>query len=189
MTWVGHPGVVAVGKYRGKGMRLDYFMVEAAIAGRIDVCEQATDGTGVGPLAERPDAAFFGSDHCAVYMRLKEEEEVVGGGGGGERRGPAARAHQLCRRLLAQVTKVLALLRIATTYINAKCCDRYPSSHDCPPLAAAAFSAIAAARCTARGGIPTTCPGPAPVVIAAAISRLISMALLDMRSLGRVLSR
>lgn len=78
MTWVGHPGVVAVGKYRGKGMRLDYFMVEAAIAGRIDVCEQATDGTGVGPLAERPDAAFFGSDHCAVYMRLKEEEEEVG---------------------------------------------------------------------------------------------------------------
>jgi exonuclease III len=75
MTWVGHPGVVAVGKYRGKGMRLDYFMVESAIAGRIDVCEQATDGTGVGPLAERPDAAFFGSDHCAVYMRLKEEEE------------------------------------------------------------------------------------------------------------------
>jgi hypothetical protein len=61
-------------------------MVEAAIAGRIDVCEQATDGTGVGPLAERPDAAFFGSDHCAVYMRLKggeveveeeEEEEIV----------------------------------------------------------------------------------------------------------------
>ena len=77
MTWVGHPGVVAVGKYRGKGMRLDYFMVEAAIAGQIDVCEQATDGTGVGPLAERPDAAFFGSDHCAVYMRLKEEEEEV----------------------------------------------------------------------------------------------------------------
>ena len=67
--------MVAVGKYRGKGMRLDYFMVEAAIAGRIDVCEQATDGTGVGPLAERPDAAFFGSDHCAVYMRLKEEEK------------------------------------------------------------------------------------------------------------------
>ena len=77
MTWVGHPGVVAVGKYRGKGMRLDYFMVESAIAGRIDACEQATDGTGVGPLAERPDAAFFGSDHCAVYMRLKEEEEEV----------------------------------------------------------------------------------------------------------------
>ena len=74
MTWVGHPGVVAVGKYRGKGMRLDYFMVESAIAGRIDACEQATDGTGVGPLAERPDAAFFGSDHCAVYMRLKGEE-------------------------------------------------------------------------------------------------------------------
>ena len=67
--------MVAVGKYRGKGMRLDYFMVESAIAGRIDVCEQATDGTGVGPLAERPDAAFFGSDHCAVYMRLKEKEE------------------------------------------------------------------------------------------------------------------
>ena len=98
MTWVGHPGVVAVGKYRGKGMRLDYFMVEAAIAGRIDACEQATDGTGVGPLAERPDAAFFGSDHCAVYMRLKEEEEEVGR----RRRRRASRtrrrAHQLCWR-------------------------------------------------------------------------------------------
>ena len=188
MTWVGHPGVVAVGKYRGKGMRLDYFMVESAIAGRIDVCEQATDGTGVGPLAERPDAAFFGSDHCAVYMRLKEEEVVVVEEEEEESvADPPPRLTNFIG-LAVPVTKVLAL-RIATTYINAKCCDRYPSSHDCPPLAAAAFSAIAAARCTARGGIPTTCPGPAPVVIAAAISRLISMALLDMRSLGRVLSR
>ena len=28
MTWMGHPGVVSVGKYRGMGMRLDYFMLE-----------------------------------------------------------------------------------------------------------------------------------------------------------------
>jgi hypothetical protein len=123
MTWVGHPGVVAVGKYRGKGMRLDYFMVEAAIAGRIDVCEQATDGTGVGPLAERPDAAFFGSDHCAVYMRLKDEEEEVEEE---ERRVVADRRPRLTnfsrRWPVSTVTKRIAL-RIATTYINAKCCD------------------------------------------------------------------
>ena len=72
MTWMGHPGVVAVGKYRGMGMRLDYFLVENELADRVDVCEQATDGMGLAAMAERPASAFFGSDHCAVYLRLKD---------------------------------------------------------------------------------------------------------------------
>ena len=72
MTWMGHPGVVAVGKYRGMGMRLDYFLVENELADRVDVCEQATDGMGLATMAERPASAFFGGDHCAVYLRLKD---------------------------------------------------------------------------------------------------------------------
>ena len=74
MTWFGHPGVVQVGKYRGKGMRLDYFFVDDALARRVVACVQATDGIPDGEMLERPDRAFFGSDHCAVYMRLREEQ-------------------------------------------------------------------------------------------------------------------
>ena len=70
MTWFGHPGVTQVGKYRGKGMRLDYFWVDEALAARLEACEQATDDVPEKEMAERPDRAFFGSDHCAVYMRL-----------------------------------------------------------------------------------------------------------------------
>lgn len=72
MTWMGHPGVVSVGKYRGMGMRLDYFMLEPELADRVDACEQATDGMGLAAMSERPASAFFGSDHCAVYLRLKD---------------------------------------------------------------------------------------------------------------------
>ena len=83
MTWFGHPGVTQVGKYRGKGMRLDYFFVDDGdFAPRLNVesCAQATDGISVAELAERPDRAFFGSDHCAVLLRLKSAR----GGGDGE---------------------------------------------------------------------------------------------------------
>lgn len=80
MTWFGHPGVVQVGKYRGKGMRLDYFFVDDALARRVVACVQATDGIPDGEMLERPDRAFFGSDHCAVYMRLREERAREGEG-------------------------------------------------------------------------------------------------------------
>ena len=75
MTWFGHPGVTQVGKYRGKGMRLDYFWVDEALAARLEACEQATDDVPEKEMAERPDRAFFGSDHCAVYMRLARPDE------------------------------------------------------------------------------------------------------------------
>jgi exonuclease III len=78
MTWFGHPGVTQVGKYRGRGMRLDYFFVDGGdwFRENVESCVQATDGIPVAELAERPDRAFFGSDHCAVLLRLKS-----GGGG------------------------------------------------------------------------------------------------------------
>jgi exonuclease III len=73
MTWFGHPGVTQVGKSRGRGMRLDYFFVDGGdwFRENVESCVQATDGIPVAELAERPDRAFFGSDHCAVLLRLK----------------------------------------------------------------------------------------------------------------------
>ena len=86
MTWFGHPGVTQVGKYRGKGMRLDYFFVDDGdfARERVESCAQATDGISLAELAERPDRAFFGSDHCAVLLRLKGAR--AGGGASGSRR-------------------------------------------------------------------------------------------------------
>ena len=50
MTWFGHPGVTQVGKYRGKGMRLDYFFVDGGdfVRENVESCVQATDGIPVG---------------------------------------------------------------------------------------------------------------------------------------------
>ena len=95
MTWMGHPGVVAVGKYRGMGMRLDYFFVETELANRVEVCEQATDGMGLAAMAERPASAFFGSDHCAVYLRLKDVPLAAhdGGDGSGKSDGAVSYTH------------------------------------------------------------------------------------------------
>ena len=59
MTWFGHPGVTQVGKYRGKGMRLDYFWVDEALAARLEACEQATDDVPEKEMAERPDRALL----------------------------------------------------------------------------------------------------------------------------------
>ena len=73
MTWFGHPGVVQVGKYRGKGMRLDYFFVDDALARRVVACVQAADGIGAREILGGPIARSW-SDHCAVYMRLREEQ-------------------------------------------------------------------------------------------------------------------
>ena len=86
MTWFGHPGVTQVGKYRGKGMRLDYFFVDDGdfARERVESCAQATDGISLAELAERPDRAFFGSDHCAVLLRLKGAR--AGGGASASRR-------------------------------------------------------------------------------------------------------
>ena len=71
MTWFGHPGNERVGKYKGKGMRLDYFFLDEELTESIKECTQATDPFDLQKLSERPDDAFFGSDHAAVLLRLK----------------------------------------------------------------------------------------------------------------------
>lgn len=98
-TWYGHPGVNAVGKYRGKGMRLDYFWLSGGLHERIEECAQAADGLTDAEVLHRPTKIFFGSDHCAVYLKLRpvggpeteggerNAREVTGGGGGSKGEG------------------------------------------------------------------------------------------------------
>jgi len=80
-TWYGHPGVVATGRYKGRGMRLDYFFVSDGLERGAVECAQATDAYSDKPAAleQRPDDAFFGSDHCGVYLKLKDHAFQGGG--------------------------------------------------------------------------------------------------------------
>jgi len=53
-------------------MRLDYFMLSHGVERRLAECVQATDRFSAAALGfNRPDGAFFGSDHCAVYLKLR----------------------------------------------------------------------------------------------------------------------
>jgi hypothetical protein len=45
--------------------------VDSDFVENVVTCVQATDGIEMRQLEERPDSAFFGSDHCAVLMRLR----------------------------------------------------------------------------------------------------------------------
>ncbi|GAQ85959.1 putative endonuclease/exonuclease/phosphatase family domain containing protein [Klebsormidium nitens] len=60
-TWSGHP----VGKYRGKRMRIDYFLLSESLVDRLESSE--IHGTGI----ERE--GFMGSDHCPITLRLREK--------------------------------------------------------------------------------------------------------------------
>ncbi|CAN0306035.1 unnamed protein product [Ectocarpus sp. 6 AP-2014] len=64
MTWRGTAGnqVAAMGRYYGKGMRIDYFLLSTALAPRIK--EVKVFGSG----ADRD--GFLGSDHCPVMLTL-----------------------------------------------------------------------------------------------------------------------
>ncbi|XAR50281.1 DNA-(apurinic or apyrimidinic site) lyase [Bertholletia excelsa] len=57
-SWSGHP----VGKYRGKRMRIDYFMVSEKLRDRIVSCEMHGQGIEL--------EGFYGSDHCPVSLEL-----------------------------------------------------------------------------------------------------------------------
>ncbi|KAG8051285.1 hypothetical protein GUJ93_ZPchr0009g489 [Zizania palustris] len=59
-SWSGHP----IGKYRGKRMRIDYFIVSEKLEDRIVSCE--IHGRGI----ERE--GFYGSDHCPVSLEFSE---------------------------------------------------------------------------------------------------------------------
>ncbi|XP_072950804.1 DNA-(apurinic or apyrimidinic site) endonuclease isoform X1 [Typha angustifolia] len=60
-SWSGNP----IGKYRGKRMRIDYFIVSELLKDRIVSCEMH----GCGIELE----GFYGSDHCPVSLQLSKE--------------------------------------------------------------------------------------------------------------------
>lgn len=60
-SWSGNP----IGKYRGKRMRIDYFIVSDKLKDRIAACEIHGHGIEL--------EGFYGSDHCPVSLQLKEE--------------------------------------------------------------------------------------------------------------------
>ncbi|GAV90405.1 Exo_endo_phos domain-containing protein [Cephalotus follicularis] len=59
-SWSGNP----IGKYRGKRMRIDYFVVSEKLKDRIVACE--INGHGI------ELEGFIGSDHCPVSLELAE---------------------------------------------------------------------------------------------------------------------
>ncbi|KAK3439820.1 hypothetical protein EUGRSUZ_B00162 [Eucalyptus grandis] len=59
-SWSGNP----IGKYRGKRMRIDYFIVSEKFKDRIKSCEMHGRGIEL--------EGFYGSDHCPVSLELSE---------------------------------------------------------------------------------------------------------------------
>ncbi|XP_057487245.1 DNA-(apurinic or apyrimidinic site) endonuclease-like [Actinidia eriantha] len=59
-SWSGHP----VGKYRGKRMRIDYFVISEKLKDRIVACEMHGHGIEL--------QGFYGSDHCPVSLDLSQ---------------------------------------------------------------------------------------------------------------------
>ncbi|KAI4329516.1 hypothetical protein MLD38_027897 [Melastoma candidum] len=59
-SWSGHP----IGKYRGKRMRIDYFLVSEKLKDRIIKCQMHGRGIEL--------EGFYGSDHCPVSLELSE---------------------------------------------------------------------------------------------------------------------
>ncbi|KAL5814950.1 hypothetical protein ACOSQ4_025591 [Xanthoceras sorbifolium] len=57
-SWSGNP----IGKYRGKRMRIDYFVVSEELKDRIAACEMHGRGIEL--------EGFYGSDHCPVSLEL-----------------------------------------------------------------------------------------------------------------------
>ncbi|KAL6177570.1 hypothetical protein ACLB2K_049096 [Fragaria x ananassa] len=62
-SWSGNP----IGKYRGKRMRIDYFVVAEQLKDRIVSCEMHGQGIEL--------QGFYGSDHCPVTLVLSEAQQ------------------------------------------------------------------------------------------------------------------
>lgn len=59
-SWSGNP----IGKYRGKRMRIDYFIVSEKLKDKIVACEMHGHGIEL--------EGFYGSDHCPVSLELSK---------------------------------------------------------------------------------------------------------------------
>ena len=68
-TWRGGAG----GGWRG--MRLDYFILSASLASRIENVFTSTDKYSDEIAQTMPVSCFFGSDHCALWLRLRSRED------------------------------------------------------------------------------------------------------------------
>ncbi|KAM6570181.1 hypothetical protein CsatB_018166 [Cannabis sativa] len=66
-SWSGNP----IGKYRGKRMRIDYFIVSEKLKDRILACEMHGKGIEL--------QGFYGSDHCPVTLVLSEASSINSG--------------------------------------------------------------------------------------------------------------
>ncbi|KAL9314041.1 hypothetical protein ACSQ67_019493 [Phaseolus vulgaris] len=62
-SWSGNP----VGRYRGKRMRIDYFLVSEKLKERIVACEMHGHGIEL--------EGFYGSDHCPVTLELSPSSD------------------------------------------------------------------------------------------------------------------
>ncbi|GJN13407.1 hypothetical protein PR202_gb00103 [Eleusine coracana subsp. coracana] len=82
-SWSGHP----IGKYRGKRMRIDYFIVSEPLKERIVSCEMHGRGIELEGMKlkyiivreslPRKLKGFYGSDHCPVSLELSKLEAEV----------------------------------------------------------------------------------------------------------------
>ncbi|KAI3915406.1 hypothetical protein MKW98_022364 [Papaver atlanticum] len=63
-SWSGNP----IGKYQGKRMRIDYFLVSEPLKDRIVSCEMQGHGIEL--------EGFFGSDHCPVTLELSHKTSI-----------------------------------------------------------------------------------------------------------------
>ncbi|RZC58824.1 hypothetical protein C5167_006128 [Papaver somniferum] len=63
-SWSGNP----IGRYRGKRMRIDYFLVSEPLKDRIVSCEMQGHGIEL--------EGFFGSDHCPVTLELSQKTSI-----------------------------------------------------------------------------------------------------------------
>lgn len=79
-------------QYAGKAMRLDFFVVSAALLPRVLACEAEEPAAGVDPDAlptrgarGKAPAHYFGSDHWPLWMRLRPADapQAVAGGAAG----------------------------------------------------------------------------------------------------------
>ncbi|CAA0815338.1 DNA-(apurinic or apyrimidinic site) lyase [Striga hermonthica] len=64
-SWSGNP----IGKYRGKRMRIDYFVVSDELKERIVSCEMHGHGIEL--------EGFFGSDHCPVSLEISDSKSKL----------------------------------------------------------------------------------------------------------------
>lgn len=58
-----------------RGMRLDYFIISASLASRIENVFTSTDKYSDEIAQTMPVSCFFGSDHCALFLELRRRAE------------------------------------------------------------------------------------------------------------------